>query len=118
VDAGAAVEWKIGRISLRRANGNPDQSKDQYQLSYRNGASGSIFQSAALWFESTGSKDGFSSANMAVGAPVVLTFTAGAPQWNVDFNGSWGTASNWSGGIPNGPTAVANFLGKSQRREP
>jgi len=35
------------------------------------------------------------------------------PIWNVDANGSWGTASNWlSNTVPTGATADAQFLGK------
>ena len=112
VDAGAAVEWKIGRISFTAANsGNTDGATTNINFSYRKAASGSIAESSALWFESTGSMSGLNAANMSLGAPVVLTFS-GLVQWNVDANGSWGTSTNWSGGIPNGATAVANFLGK------
>ena len=46
---------------------------------------------------------------------VTLTIEVGArPQsfWNVDNNGTWGTASNWtSNGVPNGVTAIANLGG-------
>jgi autotransporter-associated beta strand protein len=30
--------------------------------------------------------------------------------WNVDSNGSWQTAGNWCGGVPNGAGSVADFL--------
>ena len=113
VDAGAAVEWKIGKISFTAAaSGNADGSKTNINFAYRKDSTGAIATSSALWFESTGSKDGFSSASMAVGAPVVLTLLGGPPQWNVDANGSWATVGNWSGGIPNANNAVANLLGK------
>jgi len=116
VDAGAAVEWKIGTISFTAANsGNVDGATTNINFNYRKGASGSIFQSAALWFESTGSKDGLSSANMAIGTPVVLTLVPGGgnPIWNVNGGGSWATAGNWlSNSVPNSPTGSAQFLGK------
>jgi fibronectin-binding autotransporter adhesin len=40
--------------------------------------------------------------------------TIAPPQWNVDGSGSWAApADNWLPvGVPNGPTALANFLGK------
>jgi len=113
VDAGAAVEWKIGKISFTAANsGNLDGSTTNINFSFRKAASGSIAESAALWFESTGSKSGLNAATMAVGTPVLLTLSGGPPQWNLDANGSWATAGNWIGGSPNGATAVANLLGK------
>lgn len=31
--------------------------------------------------------------------------------WNVDANGNWSLASNWTGGEPNAVGAAANFLG-------
>jgi len=55
---------------------------------------------------------------MAVGAPVVLTFTAGAPQWNVDFNGSWGRRAIGRAEFPMVRRQWRISLGKSQRREP
>src|SRR5687768_549297 len=43
-----------------------------------------------------------------------ITFATAQPQWNLDGNGSWGVASNWSNNaVPNHPTAIANFLGKT-----
>src|SRR6185503_8128331 len=64
---------------------------------------------------STGSKSGLNAANMAVGAPVVLTLNnvVGPPTWNVDAGGSWNLGSNWNTGTaPNAANASANFLGK------
>jgi len=115
VDGGAAVEWKIGRIGFTSASSNPDNSTTNINFSFRKGATGSIFDSAALWFESTGTKTGLNSANMSVGAPVVLTFGGVPlqPVWNVDANGSWATASNWlSNTVPNAANGDAQFLGK------
>ena len=43
---------------------------------------------------------------------ILHVVSSGPPQWAVDAGGSWSTASNWTGGIPNSPTAIANFLGK------
>ena len=34
------------------------------------------------------------------------------PQWNVNANGNWSLASNWSQGVPNAPGAAAKFGGK------
>jgi len=69
-----------------------------------------------LWFESTGTKTGLNSANMLLGAPVVLTFVPNQglqPIWNIDANGSWNTAGNWlSNSVPTGPTASALFTNK------
>ncbi|HEV8379517.1 MAG TPA: autotransporter-associated beta strand repeat-containing protein, partial [Tepidisphaeraceae bacterium] len=43
----------------------------------------------------------------------VMLNIAQIPQWNVDANGSWGTAGNWSPAIvPAGPAGIAGFLGK------
>ena len=38
--------------------------------------------------------------------------------WNVDASGNWGTAGNWTGGIPNGVGATANltYTGWSKNR--
>jgi len=50
-----------------------------------------------------------------VGNNVFLNFNGVStpPQWNVDAGGSWATAANWlPPSVPNGATAVANFLGK------
>jgi autotransporter-associated beta strand protein len=33
------------------------------------------------------------------------------PQWALDGSGTWSTASNWSGNIPSGTDAMANFYG-------
>jgi autotransporter-associated beta strand protein len=41
-----------------------------------------------------------------------VTGSAAPPQWNVDGDGSWGLATNWVGGVPDSPTAIASFLGK------
>ncbi len=38
-----------------------------------------------------------------LGGPVV------SPTWNVNGDGSWSVASNWTGGVPNSVGAVANF---------
>jgi hypothetical protein len=44
---------------------------------------------------------------------LTVNFSLPTPQWNVDADGSWGAAGNWStNAVPNGPTAVASFLGK------
>ncbi|HEV8605723.1 MAG TPA: autotransporter-associated beta strand repeat-containing protein [Tepidisphaeraceae bacterium] len=43
---------------------------------------------------------------------LMVSGTVDLPQWNVDASGSWSTAANWTGGIPNSATATANFLGK------
>ena len=41
-----------------------------------------------------------------------MEITAGTPpQWKTDGDGNWSDATNWSGGVPDGPDAVANFLG-------
>jgi hypothetical protein len=43
----------------------------------------------------------------------VMLNIAQVPQWNVDANGSWATAGNWSPTVvPTGATGVAGFLGK------
>ncbi|HEV8606983.1 MAG TPA: autotransporter-associated beta strand repeat-containing protein [Tepidisphaeraceae bacterium] len=51
-----------------------------------------------------------------IGNNLFLNFNAGAlppPQWNVDTDGSWSTAANWTPTIvPNDPSVFANFLGK------
>ncbi|HEV8606037.1 MAG TPA: dockerin type I repeat-containing protein, partial [Tepidisphaeraceae bacterium] len=40
-------------------------------------------------------------------------FTPPPPQWNLDADGSWADPANWSANtVPDGPTAVVNFLGK------
>lgn len=46
-----------------------------------------------------------------VGNNVVLTITnlGIAAKWNVDASGSWNTAGNWQGGIPNGGGDTASF---------
>ncbi len=47
---------------------------------------------------------------------LTIQFSAagGPPQWNVDADGSWGVAGNWSSNsVPDSPTAIANFLGKT-----
>jgi autotransporter-associated beta strand protein len=41
-----------------------------------------------------------------------VTGSADFPQWGVDAGGSWNTAANWSGGIPNSPSSTASFLGR------
>jgi fibronectin-binding autotransporter adhesin len=49
------------------------------------------------------------------GNDVFLNYAASVapPQWNLDANGSWAVAANWLPvGVPNGATALANFLGK------
>jgi hypothetical protein len=44
---------------------------------------------------------------------LTIQFSAPSPQWNVDADGSWGVADNWSTkSPPDSPTAVANLLGK------
>jgi hypothetical protein len=42
----------------------------------------------------------------------ILPPPTGGPTWNVNNNGDWLTAGNWSGGIPNAVGAVANFGNK------
>ncbi|HEV8379040.1 MAG TPA: hypothetical protein VGP99_09335, partial [Tepidisphaeraceae bacterium] len=58
---------------------------------------------------------GGSFALSQVGNNLFLNFNGVStpPQWNVDASGSWATAANWlPPSVPNGATAVANFLGK------
>ena len=58
---------------------------------------------------------GGSFALSQVGNNLFLNFNGVStpPQWNVDASGSWATAANWlPPSVPNGPTALANFLGK------
>jgi autotransporter-associated beta strand protein len=54
---------------------------------------------------------GKSYAFNVLGNNVVLSIsnTGVAAQWNVDANGSWNTASNWVGGVPNGSGDTASF---------
>jgi hypothetical protein len=115
-DAGAAVQWKIGQIKFTAAAGGTNGAQTNVNFSYRKNANASIAESAALWFESTGSKSGLNAANMLLGTPVVLTLqnvVVGPPKWNVDSNGSWGLAGNWDTGVvPNAANGSANFLGK------
>jgi hypothetical protein len=111
VDGGAAVQWKIGSITFTPTSGASGDTTN-VNFVYRRNANGTIAEPAALWFESTGSKSGLNSANMLLGAPVVLTLSGGNPQWNLTTGGSYSLAGNWVGGVPNSPTAVANFLGK------
>src|SRR5262249_32954296 len=42
---------------------------------------------------------------------MVGQITVIAPEWSHDGSGDWNTAGNWSGGVPNGLDARANFLG-------
>jgi hypothetical protein len=44
---------------------------------------------------------------------IQFSSSGGPPQWNVDADGSWGAAGNWStNSVPDSPTAIANFLNK------
>jgi hypothetical protein len=42
---------------------------------------------------------------------IVYDIIAAGSTWNVDGGGAWGTASNWTGGVPDGAGAEANFAG-------
>ncbi|HEV8290616.1 MAG TPA: autotransporter-associated beta strand repeat-containing protein, partial [Tepidisphaeraceae bacterium] len=47
------------------------------------------------------------------GSTTVMLNIVPVPQWNVDANGTWGSAGNWLPAVvPSGATAVAGFLGK------
>ncbi len=51
--------------------------------------------------------------NDQAGRTIKLLVAGGPPQWNVDSGGSWSDAGNWIPQVvPDGSTAVANFLGK------
>jgi hypothetical protein len=43
---------------------------------------------------------------------IVYDVLAAGSTWNVNGGGAWGTATNWSGGVPDGPGAEAKFLDK------
>jgi hypothetical protein len=43
---------------------------------------------------------------------IVYDVVAAGSTWNVDGGGAWGTATNWTGGVPDGAGARAIFAGK------
>lgn len=49
--------------------------------------------------------------NLDPANPYVSISEAIVPMWNVDNDGNWTTAGNWSQGVPNSAAARANFLG-------
>jgi hypothetical protein len=57
--------------------------------------------------------DSRENSNVNFRPTLTLNFTPPPPQWNLDADGSWANPANWSNNsVPDGPTAVANFLGK------
>ncbi len=54
-----------------------------------------------------------SSTSLQIGELMMDGILLGEPEWNVDSSGDWNNGGNWSGALPNGPDAVAGFLGKS-----
>ena len=59
-----------------------------------------------LYVQFTGTAGGFGYLN-----DLAISEVAAASTWNVNAGGSWHTASNWSGGVPNGVDAEARFYG-------
>jgi fibronectin-binding autotransporter adhesin len=60
---------------------------------------------------STSQLPGYIYTFSASGGNINLTIAASGVvrKWNVDASGSWATASNWDGTVPNGAGATANF---------
>jgi hypothetical protein len=60
-----------------------------------------------LYVQFTGSEGAFGYLNSLALSEAVT----GPSVWNVNASGSWHTPSNWSGAVPNGVGAEANFYG-------
>ena len=130
LDAGAKLHWEInsndGSADLYNVNGSFDllgqTTIDLVDL-------GSPATKTFTLIKYNGSVSNFANLTIGTTPSTSLSYTlmdnqakqsidltvsgrADFPQWILDGNGSWGVASNWSEQpIPDGPTAVAPFLG-------
>lgn len=76
------------------------------------GYSGSISGAGVSSLSVANPQPGYNYAFSANGSNVILTITTSGviSEWTNTGGDSWATAGNWSGGVPNGTGATANFF--------
>jgi len=109
IDAAGSLEINGGSMSLYdEGTTDPFSADGVYNIfEYGGTISGAGLGSLAVANAVPGRSYSFDQA----GGFVTLTIAqdSGTTGWAVDADGGWGTAGNWSNGVPSGPTAIAGF---------
>ncbi|WP_428938199.1 hypothetical protein [Fontivita pretiosa] len=79
-------------------------------------ASVTLPEGETLTLDAFGLTNGFNGSSVSslnytvfIDDVVYTVGTVAGSNWNVNANGNWSNAANWTGGVPNAPGAVANF---------